>query len=140
MQLVYDYFSTRQHKDLHYYEHQYLADERPKSPFKPSERYCRWIQTKDEQYRLSRTFQRFHYEDVSEGTKTTVTCLHWGQDVDSFETWPYYGEKDRNTGLTNRCPSLLHRKIQEAEQVYQRRRLTRLLQRFSRIFPRRRRG
>ena len=33
-----------------------------------------------------------------------MSCSHWGQEVDGFETWPYHGEIDRNTGLTIGAP------------------------------------
>ena len=101
---VLEFFARPQPEDVDYLTRPEPADSRHKSQFEPSHRHCVWLQTKQAKYRPSEPFQRAHYEDISEGTQTTVSCSHWGQSGVGFKSWPYFGEIDNHTGLTKGAP------------------------------------
>ena len=118
---VFYYFSKPQDEDVNYLQRHEPAESVPKSQFEPSHRHCVYLQTKKAKYCPSKPWQRAHYEDISQGTQTTLNASHWGQPVFGVKTWPYYGEIDNNTGLTVGAPEyyihgLRKRKREQAEE------------------------
>ena len=104
LQLVFGYFENNQSEGVDSVDCHDFDDIRPKSVWEPAERNTRYVQTNNPKYKPSCSYQRAHYEDVSEETHTAFTSRHFESCENSKDAWPYKGDKDPRTRLTIGAP------------------------------------